>query len=383
MPYTHIEIEILQHAKRPEEPCGDVVAWEKNREATTLVLCDGLGSGVYANLAARFAAERLLTLIRQDFSPRDAFLTVAESMQQAKSDRGPYASLVLCRVLNDGHATLLAFEAPGAIALERQYAFVLPQRHTTSNTTVIAESHFHMNRNAHLLLVSDGITQAGMGKGLASGWQTSGVAHYVNGCFRAGAAALELPERIRSQAQSLDQAALHDDATVVMMSARAGNVVNVLSGPPADRGRDEAVARDFCGSHGVKVVCGATTALIVSRYLKRDLQIDPARLGYVEPPRYQLPGIELTTEGAITLNQACNLLDLEAEDLTESQSSVAALCGLLRQADRVNWIVGSAENPAHRDIRFRQMGIWPRARIIPEIADKLRRQGKLVVVETV
>jgi hypothetical protein len=143
------------------------------------------------------------------------------------------------------------------------------------------------------------------------------------------------------------------------------------------------VARAFLETDGIKVICGATTALLAARCMKRELKMEPVRIGYVEPPRYLLPGVDLTTEGAITLNQVCNLLDADEQDLADNQSGVAGLCKLLRFADRVNWTVGTAINPAHADIRFAQMGIWPRHKIIPMLADKLRAQGKLVVLEYV
>ena len=105
---------------------------------------------------------------------------------------------------------------------------------------------------------------------------------------------------------------------------------------------------------------------------------DPQSL--VAPPRYEIPGIDLVTEGAVTLNQVFNVLDEDMAEFTED-SGVTELCALLHVADRVNITAGGAKNQASGDISFRQCGILTRAHILPLIAEKLRADGKLVVLE--
>jgi hypothetical protein len=102
----------------------------------------------------------------------------------------------------------------------------------------------------------------------------------------------------------------------------------------------------------------------------------------IAPPRYEIPGVDLVTEGAVTLNQVYNIFDEEVQKLTED-SGVTELCALLHVADRVNLFVGSARNGASGDISFRQRGILTRERIVPLLADKLQSAGKLVVLEPV
>jgi len=76
----------------------------------------------------------------------------------------------------------------------------------------------------------------------------------------------------------------------------------------------------------------------------------------------------------------CNVLDADPYELAPD-TGVSALRELLCEADRVNFLVGSARNPGHAPMRFRQMGMMARARIVPLIAQKLEEQGKLVVIE--
>jgi hypothetical protein len=102
----------------------------------------------------------------------------------------------------------------------------------------------------------------------------------------------------------------------------------------------------------------------------------------IAPPRYEIDGVDLVTEGAVTLNQAYNIIDEDLALITED-SGVTELCALLQVADCVHIWIGGAKNVASGDISFRQCGILTRDRIMPLLAEKLRNAGKLVVVEHV
>jgi hypothetical protein len=99
----------------------------------------------------------------------------------------------------------------------------------------------------------------------------------------------------------------------------------------------------------------------------------------IEPPAYHIDGIDLVTEGAVTLNQVYNILQ---DDLAEQddRSPVHQLCLLLQICDRVNFWLGGAANPANTGLRFRQLGVTPRSQIIPMLVQRLRTMGKQVNV---
>lgn len=105
-------------------------------------------------------------------------------------------------------------------------------------------------------------------------------------------------------------------------------------------------------------------------------------MSVIAPPRYAIKGINLVTEGAVTLNQVYNILDEDAGKLNED-SGVTELRLLLGVADKLNIIVGKADNSANEDISFRQRGVLSRKVLIPLLAEKLRQEGKLVNVEFV
>lgn len=379
--YVHIEVETVQSPKRPQWPCGDVVACDRNEAATSLVCADGIGSGIHAHIAAELCVSRLLELLRLGTSLRKAVGAVVRSMERNREPGETFAAFSVARILNDGMTTVLAYEAPPAVLISRRHAVAIPSRSVELGGTLVTESECYLEPGDGLLMMSDGITQAGLGHGMAHGWQTEGMLRYANSCLTDGHLSKELPTLVHNKARKLWVEG-GDDCTVVTALCRRGQIVNVLTGPPSSPSLDAATVRRFMQSEGLKVVCGGTTAELVARTLGKSVGVEKDPQSMVAPPRYEMPGVDLVTEGAVTLNQVYNVLDEDLANFTEN-SGVTDLCALLHVADRVNIIAGKAKNQASGDISFRQCGILTRDHIVPLIAEKLRAAGKLVVVEKV
>lgn len=381
--YLHLDITDCQTPKRTGDVCGDAWSCLRTERSTTVVCCDGIGSGIKANIAATMTIARLEELLRRDYSVREAVAAVAGTMNRAKLSDLPYTAFAVARVLNDGEATVLTYEMPGPVLVGRRLATVLPQRTLTLDRTLINESCCYLEPGDALVLASDGISQAGIGVSLREGWETQGLCRFINDRIHAGTSLNTLPRLAVHEAQRLSRdprGLMHgDDCTVLLCQCRAGNVVNILSGPPRLKTDDAAVARAFVQLEGKKIVCGGTTAKVISQQLKRRLAVG-SDTSMVAPPDYRLDGIDLATEGAVTLNQAYNILDSDPSQY-ERNTGVTRLCEMLREADYVRFIVGSAQNDGHGDIAFRQRGILHRDAIVPLLADKLRAQGKLVTTE--
>ena len=379
--YVHIEVEVAQSPKYPGRPCGDVVVCERTVGGTTLLCADGIGSGMHAHIAAQMCAGRMMGLLRRGFSLRKAFTSLVDTMQHRRDPSKPFAAFSLARVRPDGMATILNYDAPPPIYLSRHSAASLSPRTMELGGALICESTCHLESGEGLMLMSDGITQAGLGGGLAMGWQTEGVIRFVTDCIRQKTPFVEIPWQVHDHARELWKRG-GDDCTAVLARCRHGEIVNLLTGPPARPEDDVRVVHDFLQQKGIKIVCGGSTAEIVARVMGVEVDIEQNPTSLVAPPRYEIPGIDLVTEGAVTLNQVYNLMDEDVGCLKED-SGVTELCALLNIADRVNFVVGGAKNHATDDISFRQRGILVRKQIVPLLADRLREIGKLVVVDRV
>lgn len=380
--YLHIEVDAIQTSKKPDTPCGDVWLAERTTESTTVILADGIGSGVKANICATMAASRLQELLRRGFSLRQAFSSLVRTMHEARGTDLPYAVFSVIRLLNDGEATALTYEMPNPLLLGPQGASIIQQRTFTLESEIIGEANLFLEPGEGLMIMSDGITQAGMGCGLRLGWTSEGVNSFVEDCLNERVPLKHIPQAVHNQARDYWGGTRGDDCSVVLAHCRRGEILNVLTGPPLDRNRDPEFAGLFLGREGRKVVCGATTARIVAKRLGKPLGVDQDTRSAIAPPQYFLDGVDLVTEGAVTLTQVFNILGADPTSF-EPDTGVTNLCELLRRADRINFIVGRASNEGHADISFRQRGIIPRTTLVPLLAERLRQDGKLVVVEFV
>ena len=82
-----------------------------------------------------------------------------------------------------------------------------------------------------------------------------------------------------------------------------------MTGSASRKEDDENMVAEFMSGDNVKrIVCGGTSATIVSRVLNRRLDVS---LDYVDPdipPIAYMEGIDLVTEGVLTLNRVVHLL---------------------------------------------------------------------------
>ncbi len=379
--YLHVDTHVAQSPKRPNTPCGDVVVIDRQERWTTVLLVDGIGSGVKANLAATLAAHRLMGLQKHGFTLREAFSALVKTMNANRDPSLPFAAFAIVRILPTGLTTVLSYEMPSVILLQNHCATIVPQRTFTHERAVLAEATCLLDAGEGLLLMSDGITQAGLGNGLAEGWTAQGACAFANECLHQGIAAAQIPQRMHDRAREL-WGAPGDDCSTALAMLRAGVAVNILTGPPLTKKLDREVVENFMSCNGIKIVCGGSTGAMVANVLDRRMDIRQEDKSLIAPPRCSIDGIDLVTEGAVTLNQAYNILDADARSYSEV-SSVTELCCLLQVADKVNITMGLAKNPSGDDIAFRQQGIISRHKIVPLIADKLREMGKLVVVKKV
>ncbi len=379
MGYIHIEIDSAQTPKKQGAVCGDAFTWFRRPEATVILLADGIGSGIKANVYAGMTLSRLQALLENGVSLRNAFASLVKTMHAARGTDLPYAVFTVVQILKNGETTILAYEMPEGIFLGKHAATPCKRRDFTFGNDIISETILFLEPGEGIVLFTDGISQAGMGLTTRTGWSSKEICSFLNGKLNLD---LNSPAKaVHDKARSLWQGFRGDDCTVISAICRVGKIVNIMTGPPADRGKDAAVTSNFFSQNGTKIICGATTAKVVAHHLGRQLQINRNDHSLIAPPGYSLEGIDLVSEGAVTLNQAYNILDVDPVNF-EPDSSVSRLCELLIQADRVNFFVGSAENEAHADISFKQRGIIPRGKIVRLLAERLRRLGKLVEVSS-
>ncbi len=368
---------LSQKQKNGYSVCGDYCLCRRTEAGTMFVLCDGIGSGLYANIAAISCAERLMELTHVGFSLRTAAETVAASMHRARKENIPFSAFSAVYILPDGHFTVYAYESPEPILLRRGTASVLSTRFYTAGFEVIGESLGYLHRGDSLLLASDGMTQAGLGHGYGLGIGSKGITDYINKQGFTEESIGMLGEKIIDYCKKLSGNRYEDDTTIALLNCREANELILLTGPPSKPAMDNAYARLIHGFCGKKVVCGSTTLDIISRELNLSIETLNLRVNSGGPPEYFVDGIDIATEGAITLNQVLNIIE-EPIDRLSGNGVVKRLCKMLLEADVLHFHIGNAVNEAHDEMFFMQVGIQIRKNIIETLIKKLRKMGKVV-----
>ncbi|HPU98103.1 MAG TPA: hypothetical protein PLO53_09140, partial [Candidatus Hydrogenedentes bacterium] len=97
-----------------------------------------------------------------------------------------------------------------------------------------------------------------------------------------------------------------------------------------------------------RVICGGTTAAIVARELGRNLAVMVDNLDQELPPPSRIEGIDLVTEGILTLTRALRVLEGDTPT-PPPESPAALLVELLLDSDIIDFVVGTRINEAHQD----------------------------------
>jgi hypothetical protein len=381
MGYVHVEVIKSQSAKNNAAICGDIVEEERKKNSTTIILSDGLGSGVKANIYATMCASRLKELIAYGTSLRKSFASLVKTMNSAPKDDLPYSAFSVCRILNNGMATILSYDMPGAIFISGRFAYILPAKTIYVENSMIGELNATLKNGDALLLMSDGITAAGMGTYFTEGWNINDIKDFIQKKLNSGMKLADIPAAVKNKAAEYWNFHPRDDLSVILIRSRKGTVVNLLTGPPRNKTKDKFVVSKFLSLEGYKIICGGTTAQMVSRITDRQLIMDDEDYSSVlTPPKYNIKGIDLVTEGVVTLNQLYNLLDADPKKIP-GNNPVSDLYFYMMAADSIHFLIGNAYNDASSDISLTQLGILTRNKIVPLLVDELRKKEKLVTFE--
>jgi hypothetical protein len=216
------------------------------------------------------------------------------------------------------------------------------------------------------------------------GWNNIGIAVQRWAATRGDAH--QLVRALARTCVKLSKEQLGDDSTAVAMWVRPQRKATVLTGPPADQGRDAEAVRRLVQTDGVKAICGGTTAQMASRVLGKPLRVawQPGAAkgpGRKLPPMGLLEGVDLVTEGILTLSSAvARLKDVKTvHDLPNDQDAATRLVRELLYADQVHFIVGDAINPQQLADVVR--GVPMREIYLDELIAQLRKRNKAVTVE--
>jgi hypothetical protein len=370
--------------KRGEELCGDSIVVSRGVDSVTLALSDGLGSGVKANILATLTTQIAIHMLENDLSLDEVVQTLGETLPVDRVRKLAYSTFAIAQFFRQGYARLVEFDSPSTILLRERKIQPLVYEERSIEGKMIHVAVCDLRDGDWIVFVSDGVLNAGIGGVYPLGWGWEQAAHFLEKHAHRELSSEDLAEKLAETVNELYAGAPGDDVSIVVIKVRRKLVATVFTGPPADRNSDETVASRFVKSAGKLAVCGGTTAKIVARHLGQPLEVDLTTMTPDVPPIARLEGVDLVSEGILTLTKTNALLQSGAERKTVrfQADGAANLIRLLLGVDHVHFLVGQAVNPAHQNPDLpHQLGI--RMAVIREIATELRNRGKEVTIEAI
>ena len=355
---SFIEVDSCQRAKNGQFISGDVFLSRKvEPEGRVIsVLADGLGSGVKASVLASMTATMALKFTASPMDMHSSAEIIMDTLPICSVRKISYSTFTVVDMASTGETSIIEHGNPpfllvrpnGELTIEKTE--VRPKRW---EDRVISFSSFDVQREDRIVFFSDGITQAGMGEYRTPlGWGLENVDKFVREKIDRYPyiSARELSRLLVAQAEQVDGLSAKDDITCGVVYFRSPRQLLVMTGAPFNRAHDQDLARMAEHTSGRKVICGGTTANIVSRMLNRPIQIDMRQqLHSKVPPTARMEGFDLVTEGTLTLGEVSRLLEegFAPEDM--KSNGAVRLATMLFDSDIVKFAVGTRINEAHQD----------------------------------
>ncbi len=352
-----VEVEYSQRQKAGNEICGDVFLSQKiNAEKRTIViLSDGLGSGIKANILATMTGSMAMNFIRANSPIEHTAKIIMNTLPVDSARKVSFSSFTIIDIL-DKRVKLMEYGNPGAL-IWKEGAFVEPQKSKVKikNNRVkhgLYTSEFDIELNDRIIVFSDGVTQSGMGnEKMPFGWGREAVEEYLNDFLQKNSdvSAREVSSSILRQSIKNDSFMAKDDITCGTIYLREPRKVLFCTGPPYKKENDKFLAGQVDGFQGQKIISGGTTAQIVSRILNREVEVDIKTAFKGLPPESKMEGVDLVTEGIITIGKVSEYLD-RMDKLEENIPGPAGkILKYFYQNDEVDFLVGTKVNEAHQD----------------------------------
>ncbi|WP_319562741.1 SpoIIE family protein phosphatase [Marispirochaeta sp.] len=379
-----IEVDYYQFFKHRNKIGGDVFLLSRREEDGRIicVLSDGLGSGVKANVLANLTATMAEKYVAEKLDVRRAAEIIMRTLPVCRERKISYATFSIIDVQADGKAEIVEYDNPrflfyrgnSEIRPDRR-VIELPRRFEHKEELLYYTS-VELKVQDRLVFFSDGVTQSGMGsRGYPLGLRLDGVRGFTRSriSVEPSVSARELAKKISVNSQLLDGYAPKDDITCGVIYFRNPREAMIATGPPMDPSRDTLLGKRLELFQGKKIICGGTTAKLAARELSREVHVDLKSRDRKIPPCAAMKGVDLVTEGMLTLTETARLL--ESGEFTDSAFDNAAvrLCRLLVDSDKVHFLVGTRINEAHQDPDM-PVEIGIRRTLVKRICEILEKQ---------
>lgn len=373
--------------KYGEELCGDKVEIVRTEDSVIIVISDGLGSGVKANILATLTCKIAATMLKEGASIFETVDTIIQTLPVCSVRKLAYSTFTIIKIHENGQVYVAEYDNPPIFLLHKgKNQTDMQNTAILVNDRIVKESSFLMSEGDALTVVSDGVVHAGVGGILNLGWQWENIEEYLERQVCIEKCAANISKSLIEACHNLYESRPGDDATVVTAKLRQSEEVDLFTGPPLNPEDDAWIIKKLKQAKGRRVVCGGTAAKIAARELNQEIVTNMDFFDLEVPPTAYIKGIDLVTEGVLTLrktvdkikayiNSSANREGRCSFDKLDGASQLAKL--LIEDCTHLNIWAGKAVNPAHQNPDF-PIDLGIKLKVVAELADLMERLGKRI-----
>ncbi|MDR2631291.1 MAG: serine/threonine-protein phosphatase [Spirochaetaceae bacterium] len=387
------DVGYLSLNKKDELLCGDHVevvhsSWGEDVQGFTIaVLADGLGSGVKASILSTLTAKIIATMMANSLTVEDCVVTIAATLPVCKIREMAYSTFTIIRITENLDAEIIQYDNPQVILLRHGKNFPYTTITETIGKKKIYKTRLKVREDDTFIAISDGVIHAGIGKSLNFGWLREDIISFIEEAYEQKYTAKTLSSILLNKCYSLYGGEPGDDTTICTVKIRRRQPINLLIGPPEKPSEVQKMMALFFAKEGKHIVCGGTTSSLAAQFLGKPLLTGIPR--YIDPdipPVASIEGVDVVTEGVITINRVLDYArdyNKDNENYAhwnygkDGASLIARL--LFEEATDINFYVGKAVNPAHQNPDL-PIGFNIKMRLVEELASCLKAMGKQIKV---
>ncbi len=355
----YIEVDCIQKNHEGERICGDVFLSEKIKtdERTIVVLSDGMGHGVKANMLAILTSTMALNFTKEHKDVNRIAEIIMNTLPVCSKRQISYSTFTIIDIEDDGKTTILEYDNPETIILRDQQLFdpgwqSIRLESENNAGKILKNCTFYAEKEDRIVFCSDGITQSGLGSDkYPFGWGHDNLKDFVKRLVTNNSqiSANKLAGKVVNIAYQNDRYIAKDDASCATIYFREPRKLLLCSGPPYEEERDRKLAEVVKNFDGKKIICGATTTDIVARELELETEDSFEFHDPDLPPVTHVTGIDLATEGILTLSKVSEILKVYNNNYILGKGPADQIVKLLKESDEIHFVVGTRVNIAHQD----------------------------------
>ncbi len=370
-----------------EQLCGDHIdIVEQGENSQIIVLADGLGSGVKASILSTLTSKIISTMMAEGLSIEDCVETIAATLPICSVRGVAYSTFTIIHLINNEAAELIQYDNPLVILLRDGQNYNYPKTEINIGGKKIYRSSIKLCENDVFVAMSDGCPHAGIGTAFNFGWKRDDIIEFLAPLSMVGYTAKTLSTILVDECDKLYGHRPGDDATACVVRIRKRQPMNMLFGPPSNKYDCDRMMSLFFSKQGKHIVCGGTTSSIAAKYLGKTVKTSLNFERSDVPPIAEIEGVDLVTEGVITVNKVLTYAkDYLADNETYEQwgfkhDGASLICRLLfEEATDINFFVGRAINPAHQNPDL-PINFNIKMNLVEELSKALKQMGKRIKV---